>query len=228
MQQYSYTMALQKGVDNQLQFQFLNQDQKPVDTTDKTIIFRLLNGEGTEILLEKALEPVYSLNGIMVLRTTPSELINIPEQRALYSLEIPVGEFNFPVYMDQNSRARGEINIMDSILPRFVPSLVVPIPTNQVLPWANTDIGAPEVTYRTGIIASDDHTIATIQAKFAGYSGEVVIQGSTNPMDDWYDIATHVYEDLTGTVGYVIEGVHPYLRVEFRSGTGTVSDILAR
>ena len=70
------TLTLNKGVDNQLQFQFLNQEQKPVDlssiaTANQQISFRALNSDGTKILFRKALTPVLDVNGIFVLNTSP-------------------------------------------------------------------------------------------------------------------------------------------------------------
>ena len=55
MPQYAKPLTLHKGVDNQLQFQFLNQEQKPVDITGKSITCRIINYTGGEILLQKAL-----------------------------------------------------------------------------------------------------------------------------------------------------------------------------
>ena len=50
---YAKNLKLNKGVDNKLQFQFLNQEQKPVDITNLEITFRLISYDGTEILLRK-------------------------------------------------------------------------------------------------------------------------------------------------------------------------------
>ena len=55
MPQYAKPLTLHKGVDNQIQFQFLNQQQKPVDITDKSIVCRIINNTGGEVLLQKAL-----------------------------------------------------------------------------------------------------------------------------------------------------------------------------
>ena len=57
---YAKPLTLNKGVDNQLQFQFLNQEQKPVDlsaiaTANQSISFRAIDSDGTGILLKKAL-----------------------------------------------------------------------------------------------------------------------------------------------------------------------------
>ena len=109
---YAKPLTLNKGVDNQLQFQFLNQEQKPVDlssiaTANQSISFRAIDSDGTGILLKKALTPVLDVNGIFVLNTTAAEIENINAQKCYYSLEWPSGNLNLPVFVDSQAGARG-------------------------------------------------------------------------------------------------------------------------
>ena len=141
---YSKSLTLNKGVDNQLQFQFLNQEQKPVDlsaiaTANEQISFRALNSDGTEILFRKALDPVLDVNGIFVLNTSAADIETIDSQKCYYSLEYPSANLNLPVFVDSKAGARGDLNIVDSVLPSFVPSQLVTIPTDQTLPNANAN-----------------------------------------------------------------------------------------
>ena len=128
---YAKTLTLHKGVDNQIQFQFLNQEQKPVDITGKSITCRILNYQANEILVQKALTLQLPLTGIAALILNPADLENIDPQKCYYTLEIPVGDFDFPVFVDSNAGARGDTNIVNSILPSFVPSMPITIPTGQ-------------------------------------------------------------------------------------------------
>jgi hypothetical protein len=137
MPQYAKPLTLHRGVDNQIQFQFLNQEQKPVDITGKTITCRILNADGTVVLINKALTPQLPLTGICALELNAAEIEDVPAQKAYYSLEIPVGSFDYPVFVDQNAGARGDMNIVDSVLPSFVPSANITIPTGQ--PFPNLD-----------------------------------------------------------------------------------------
>ena len=89
MPQYAKPLTLHKGVDNQLQFQFLNQEQKPVDITGKSIVFRAISYNGSEVLLRKALTLQLPLTGIASLYLNAADIENIDAQRAHYSLEIP-------------------------------------------------------------------------------------------------------------------------------------------
>lgn len=225
MPQYSKTLTAHRGVDNRLQFQFLNQEQKPVSVVGKTITCRIINNDGTRILLTKALDADFSVTGIMSLYLTASEIENIPVQKAFYSLEIPSGSFDFPVFTDQNGTARGEINIIDSVLPSFVPSQEISIPSGQPFPSMN---GSEIITYFSSVIKTEENPILTIQAQYDEYNGSVTIEGSTEVDTNWYTIITESYDNITDTKGYTLFGFHPYIRIKFESDQGTVSNILVR
>lgn len=228
MPQYSKPLTLHKGTDNQIQFQFLNQEQKPVNITGKTITCRVLNYNGTEVLIRKALTLQLPVTGIAVLQLNAAEIEDIPAQKAFYSLEIPVGEFDFPVFVDQNSGARGDMNIVNSILPSFVPSEVVTIPTGQDFPNLHPNSSGSNFTYYSSVINTQDNPILTIQAQYNEYEGNIVIQGSTIVDNDWYDITAAEYSNISETKGYTINGFHPFIRLQFNSEQGEVANILAR
>ena len=216
MPQYAKPLTLHKGVDNRIQFQFLNQEQKPVDITGKSITCRILNYDGTEVLIRKALDLDFALTGIASLRLNSAEIEDFPAQKAYYSLEIPEGQFDFPVFVDQNAGARGDMNIVNSVLPSFVPSEIVTIPTGQPFPNISNSSGNTNLVYYTSVINTQDNPILTIQ-------GSSIVDG------DWYDIITDdELADVSETRGYTIRGFHPFVKVEFSSNSGAVTNILAR
>ena len=230
MPQYSKPLTLHKGVDNQIQFQFLNQEQKPVDITGKSITCRVISYDGKEILIQKALTLQLPVTGIASLYLNAADIENIVPQKAYYSLEIPVQEFDFPVFVDQNAGARGEINIVNSVLPSFVPSMEVTIPTGQPFPnLANANIGnANANTYVTSVFETNDNPVLTIQVNYHQFYGNTLVQGSTQVDSDWYPIQEHNYANTSDTFGYVIKGYHPYIRVSFTSNSGQVDKVLTR
>ena len=226
---YAKPLTLHKGVDNKIQFQFLNQEQKPVDITGKSITCRILNDNGTEVLIQKALDLDYALTGIASLNLNAADIEDINPQKAHYSLEIPVGTFDYPVFVDQNAGARGDMNIVNSVLPSFVPSANITIPTGQPFPNLSNSSGNSNYTYHTSVINTEDNPILTIQTHYEEYYGNVLIEGSTQVDVDWYPIQTD--DDLanvTETRGYTIRGFHPFVRVSFTSNAGAVTNILAR
>lgn len=227
---YSKPLTLHKGVDNQIQFQFLNQEQKPVDITDKEITCRIISYDGKSILLQKALDVVYGATGIAVFTVNAADIEDIDAQKAHYSLEIPVNSFGFPVFVDQNAGARGDMNIVNSVLPAFVPSQPISIPTGQPFPNLNPNANSNSTanTYYSSVINTEDNPILTLQAQYSDYYGNVVIEGSTVDDADWYTITTASYSNTSDTYGYTVKGFHPYIRMTFTSNVGVVTNILAR
>lgn len=230
---YAKPLTLHKGVDNMIQFQFLNQEQKPVDITGKEISCRIINYDGSTVLLRKALTPQYALNGIAALIVNAADIEDIDAQKAHYSLEIPVGDFDYPVFVDQNAGARGDMNIVNSVLPAFVPSSNITIPTGQPFPNVDSNNSIQNAlpnanTYYSSVINTEDNPILTIQTSFHQYNGDVGIEGSTIVDGDWYPITTAVYANNSNTQGYTVHGYHPYIRMVFTSNTGAVTNILAR
>lgn len=228
---YSKTLTIHKGVDNCIQFQFLNQDEKPIDLTGKEITCRIINPEGNALLLRKALTLKLPLTGIAELQLNAAEIEDFPAQKAYYSLEIPVGTFDYPVYVDQNAGARGDMNIVNSVLPSFVPSSNVTIPTGQ--PFPNLSLNYPDPTpspyiYYSSVINTQDNPILTIQTSFVDFNGDVAILGSTLVDGEWYIIDSDTYANVTDTYGYTIKGYHPYVKMQFTSNAGAVTNILAR
>jgi len=219
---YAKNLTFHKGVDNVIQFQFLNQEQKPVDVTGKDITVRIISDDGTRILIKTSLYPVLPLTGIMELRIIASELESISAQKARYSLEIPVGQFSVPVFVGGDAGAKGVIDILDGILPKHTPAMEVGI-ASHAQPNNNT------VVYHSDVINTGYSPVLSIQAYYTGFSGTVKVQGSTVPNSDWYDIGSvSTYLETTESDVYTINGYHPYVRLEFTSTLGNVNKILAR
>ena len=226
---YAKPLTLNKGVDNKIQFQFLNQEQKPVDITGKSITCRILNYNGTQVLLRKALNLDFALTGIASLNLNAADIEDIDAQNAYYSLEIPVGEFDYPVFVDANAGARGDMNIVNSVLPSFVPSQIVTIPTGQPFPNISNSSGNTNRVYDTSIINTQSNPVLTIQTRYDEYYGNVAILGSSIVDGDFYVIqADDDLANVTETRGYTIHGYHPFVKVEFTSNSGAVTNILAR
>ncbi len=231
---YAKILKLHRGVDNQIQFQFLNQAQKAVDLTGRSITFRLMNAEGNRIFWSKPLDTVYALNGIMQLNVPHSLLADIVPQRANYSLEITGSpDLELPVFVDPASGARGEIDILDSVLPSFVPSRIITIPTGQLFPNNNSNccntVSNTSYTYYSSVLSTKGNPINTVQCEFHTYTGNVTVQASTIPDGEWYTInPVNSYANLSQTEGYVLQGYHPFIRLKFESTQGEVANLLLR
>jgi hypothetical protein len=219
MPQYAKPLTLHRGVSNKIEIQILNEEQKPVDITNNEVIFRAIDSTGSRLLFEKRLTKTLSLKGFVVLTTDVNEIMAIDAQKGYYSLEMN----DNPLYTDQNSTGRGELNIVDSILPDFVPSRLITIPTH----------GPEAANYASSPFPSNGPN-QTFSIAYEAFRGNVIIQGSTdNVSPHYYEIANYSYGDdttlINNTFGYVAEGVHPYLRIEFSNvANGNIGNIWAR
>lgn len=221
---YTKNLKLHRGVDNNIQFQLLNQDEKPIDITGKTISFRLLSSKST-ILLRKALTPTLSLNGIAVLEIDRDLLASIPAQLCNYSLTIENNNLDNPIFIGKDGDVKGTIEVVDGILPKFVPSTKVMLDSRPFLtPSMNLDFYSSAITL--------DKNSHTIQIEFDNFSGMVYLQGSTSlDAADWYAVPGGPlieYNNLTNTYHYNIRGFHPYFRIKFSRWGGDISNIYMR
>lgn len=221
---YSRNLKIHKGVDNKLQFQFLNQDQKPVNITGKTVTCRLMSYDGSKVLLQKSLTPLLPITGIATLEVTMNETLGMDNALCYYSLSIPDSTFEYPVFVDDNSGGRGIIEVTNSILPKFVISAQL-----GTLPHVAHTVEMP-VTYYSERYTGKDASKYTVQVVFSEYTGTVKIQGSVSgTVDEWYDITESVvYTRYNGTEYYNLDGCHVFLRVEFTSSGGTIGKLLFR
>ena len=221
---YSKNLKIHKGVDNKLQFQFLNQDQKPVNVTGKTLTCRLMSYDGSKVLLQKALTPLLPLTGIATLEVTMNETLEMDSALCYYSLSIPDSTFDYPVFVDDNSGGRGIIEVLDSTLPKYIKSTSLGL-----MPHSEPTMAAP-VTYYSETLVSKDADNYTVQIGYTGYIGTIKIQGSaTGSLGEWYDITEPFeYDNYSGTEYYNINGCHVFLRVQFASSGGTIGKILFR
>jgi hypothetical protein len=221
---YAKTLKLHKGVDNKLQFQIINQDQKPIDITGKELSFRIISDDGTKLLFSKMLNTVVALNGIVQLETIATDLVDITTQYCHYSIEMSDGTFDLPVFTDHNSGARGKLQIVDSVMPNFTPSNLINIPNHQ-LPTRT----GPAVTYYSSIFSAREGFNVTAQMYFDNFSGTVQVQGSTVIDVDWYDIGDiTTYTGQSDCDSFNISGFHPYMRFKFVSTGGEATQIYTR
>ena len=60
---YAKNLKINRGVDNVILFEFINQDQKPVNISGSTITFHLISQDGATALLSKDLVALNSTFG---------------------------------------------------------------------------------------------------------------------------------------------------------------------
>lgn len=206
---YSKELTISKGVDNIIEFAFINQDQKKVDITGRDVTFRILSGDGTQQLLQKTLTPVYSATGITSVLLSAADIQDIGEQRCSYTLEIPVGIYNRPVFVDELGGTRGVLNIVDGVKPAFAASTAVTIPAHSWLIGAGAN-----VTYYSSVIDTQERDSFTLQINYSNFTGYTTLQGSTTANFDatGYTITSQeTYNGYDATINNITTGGNTWI-----------------
>ena len=241
---YAKKLTINKGVDNVILFEFINQDQKPVNITGSTFVFRAINQDGTRILLE---EPMVALNaptGRAKVTLTTEQLLAVQAQPASYSIaRTQTGGLTEAVFVDAQAGARAPVDIVNSVLPEFVPSSELTIPTleisNQVSydgagynnwPGGNpywsgnpsgTNSGFYNSWFNTEFFSSyiePRGPVTTIQMTLIGYTGTIKVQAAENYQSIWYNVSeSTTYFNEYRTIHLTVLGWHPLLRVGFNN-----------
>jgi hypothetical protein len=233
---YAKSLTVNKGVDNVLLFEFINQEEKPVNITGSNFVFRLMNQTGTELFVEKSMTVLSATLGRVKVVLETNETINITAQPGSYSIQRTAGDYVQAAYVNANSEARANCNIVDSVLPAFVPSSELTIPTiygkgQQAQPgptnWPDWAQQPPPVTttqlteFFSSFIPTNEQGLTTIKMDLDAFTGTIKVQAAENYESGWVDVTESVtYLSHTGTIYFNVFGYHPLLRVAFNNSKG--------
>jgi hypothetical protein len=246
---YAKVLTINKGVDNVLLFEFINQQEKPVNITGSSFMFRVVNTEGDRLLLEKPMVILNGPTGRAKVQFTGSELLEILAQPANYSIQRtqPGGGYSDAVFVDAQAGARAPINIVDSVLPQYVPSAPLTIPTIKLSAQTSLD-GTAWGSYSPGSYWSGNpnggnywnsfantefyssfiepvNAITTVQMTLVGYTGTIKAQAAENYQSLFYNVSESItYYNYTGTIYHNIVGWYPIVRMCFNNSIFAVPD----
>jgi len=212
-QVYTKNLIAHKGTDNQILFEFVNQDQKRVDITGYEFTCRLISSDGTELLLEKPLEIVSAIAGQAKLVLTETELDPIMQSKIGFSIEYQSGALNEPVFVDDHAGGRGIIDVVDSIMPSFIESEILSIPDQSNI---------------SSILATDDKSLYTFQIDMDQFEGDITVEGASDVDGLWYEIQT---ENITLPIDlyyFNVYGYHPYIRLNINKISGEIKKVQYR
>ena len=247
---YAKKLTVNKGVDNVILFEFINQDEKPVNITGSALMFRMVSQNGDELLIEKPMTVINAVYGRAKVTLNSSELNTVLAQPAGYSIARTSGNLTEAVYTDAQSGARAPVDIVDSVYPEFVPSAALTIPTNDITAQASyggssstvypdwaLNAGQPINNYSpyqpTEFYSSFIEpvgSVTTIQMDLVGYTGTIKAQGAENYQGIWYNVTESTqYLNATETIYMNVIGWHPLLRLCFNNSiytTGTNGQVM--
>jgi hypothetical protein len=237
---YAKQLTINKGVDNVLLFEFINQQEKPVNITGSTFLFRAISTDGDRILVEKPMVTLNAATGRAKVTLTSADLLEVLAQPANYSIQRVSGNLTEAVFTNAQAGARAPATIVDSILPQHVPSAPLTIPTVKLSAQTSLDgtawgsyspgtywMGNPNGGNYWNSFANTEfyssfieptNAVTTIQMTLVGYTGTIKAQAAENYQSIFYNVTeSTTYYNETRTIYMNIVGWHPILRLAFNN-----------
>ena len=233
MPMYDGTHKLHKGIDNTLRFKLKDTDRKPIDLTNKTIIWKMYDRESRENVLFKYLTVTNATKGMASLVIPTTDTIMLSQgfyQFAMYTVEIGVEQI---IYTDTYDNAKGSIELIDDVYPEFEPSQE----SNSFFDDGNYFIST---AFKGSGSTQKSKSIHTLALYFDGFSGTVEIQGDLSEQpssthDDWFLISPKLFSNPsitinneTGVQAYVLESNVNWIRIRYTATAGTIKKVLLR
>ena len=206
---YAKNLKINRGVDNIILFEFINQDQKPVNISGSTITFRLISQDSKALLIAKDLVTLNATFGRAKVTLTSEELDTVNAQPANWSLERASGDLHEAVFVDDYASSSGTADVVDGVYPDFVPSHSMTVPDYTVQGIDNPN------RVHTSIAHTSGKTLTTFQMDFDNFTGNVKPQGADTQLGPWYDIGNQTVYTNQSTRSFInVAGHHNYLRLE--------------
>jgi hypothetical protein len=242
---YAKRLTINKGVDNVLLFEFINQQEKPVNITGSTFVFRVINTESDELLIQEPMVTLNAATGRAKVTLTAEQLLEVLAQPASYSITRTSGNLTEAVFTNAQAGARAPLDIVDSALPQHVPSSPLTIPTTKLSAqfsvegsgyenwpaspyWAGNPNGGSffnsylNPQYFSSFI-EPRNSVTTVQMDLVGYTGTIKFQAAENYQSIFYNVTESVtYLNKTGTIYWNVIGWYPIIRACFDSSLFSV------
>ena len=203
---YNRNLKLFRSVDNRIDIQVRNSDQKVSNITGSTLVFNLVTRDTQDLVLQKDFTAMDLATGKVTIILTENEMLDIDAGFYSYSIVKEVRETidstdykvtsRIPMYMDSQYDAVGTIEVLDDVIGTAEPSLVVNN-FNYTNPFTVGDENPSffiSSIIDTKPLISAGNSLHTFQFYSSNYRGSVTIQGS---LDDqgatpsrWTDITT--------------------------------------
>ncbi len=205
---YNRNLKIYRGVDNRIDIQVRNADQKASNITGSTLVFNLISKETKNLVLSKDFSAMDLATGKVTVILTDTELLDLDNGFYHYSIikevrsDIDSTDYKvtskLPLYVDSQYDTIGTLEISGDVYGNVNSSLVVdtfrytnPFATGSVeKPWFESAIIDASPKIKTG------DPLHTFQFYSTNYTGTVTIQGSlddqggTPRQNSWVSIAT--------------------------------------
>lgn len=200
---YNRNVKIYRGIDNRVDLQVRNADERATDATGASFVFNLIEPEGQNIILKKDCQVVDASRGRFYVILTEDELVDIEAGSYKYSVFNEVRTTNFdgtytvtsrnPTYADSQYGITSTLEVLGNPLGDIKETVVVTefakvmdMSTYTINHQVSSIIDARPTT-------SVPQSVHTFQIMSTGYAGKIRIQGSLSSSSDpaealWVDI----------------------------------------
>jgi hypothetical protein len=239
---YNRNLKLYRSVDNRIDLQVRNSDQKAADVTGSVLVFNIITREGKDLILSKDCVSISPSNGRFYVNFSKDELNNIESGFYSYSIinevrsTIDTDEYQVTsktvMYQDSQYGAISTLEISGDVLGETEPSIEL----NKFEYINPATTGYPDPKYYTSSIIDTigvtqvPQSLHTFQIYSTNYTGTVKIQGSLSEGGTphvWTDIETLSLTNASQTYQSVT-GKYNFFRIRHFPTTGTVDKVLYR
>lgn len=226
---YNRNLKVYRDVDNKLDFQVRNSDQKQFNLTGSYLVFNLINRDTNSLVLQKDCVTIDASIGRYQLTITQTELFDVErgfydytlvkETRTYIDADNYTVNSKLPLYVDSQYGTSGTIEVVSDIEGQILPSLEIN-KFNKISPAAVGDV-EPEF-FESSLISVDPYLRTgssnyTFQFFPNNYTGEITIQGSLDESatpETWSDISIKEIVESSDSFYINILGKYNYFRVK--------------
>jgi hypothetical protein len=216
---YNRNLKIYRSVDNRIDVQVRNSDQKASNITGSTLVFNLITRETKDLVFQKDFSSMDLVTGKVTVILTEHEMLDIDSGFYDYSIVKEVRETvdstdykvtsRIAMYMDSQYDTVGTIEVLGDVLGEVTPSVSID-KFEYVNPF--TTGGDDSKFFISSIVDAKPTfnsagTLHTFQFYSSNYRGTVTIQGSLDEQGatprKWVDISTvdlteQRYKNITG------------------------------
>lgn len=227
---YQKNIEVYKGIDNTLEFQILNADQKPQQLSDKLVKFVAFD-ENKNLVIDHTGSILNANKGLVSVIVTENDLLNLQQQYLSYNVYLVdnITDNKIITYADEQLNATGTIRVSNSAFPGPREAHVVNSFTETEL---DSDIFLSEAITAEPAVNGNE-ALHTAVYYLDGYVGSITIQATlenhVTQDTSWADVVTTEFDGTeTEPVPVNFNGVYSYMRFKTDASSSTITKILVR
>jgi hypothetical protein len=228
--------TISKGLKNKVKFKFLNGDQRAIDVSEKTFVFKMFDPATNNQVLEKSLTVIddgetLNLRGQSELSLSSEDTLNLSIGNYTYSILLVEGSEYSPTFIDGASSVAGNIYLTDGVSPKFLPSQEVTfLKETGYLGATDKWTAGPVAANKDG---KGNNFLHSFQLYFTNFTGNLKILATidnTATTVNWSEVQDISYTNQNGTLGLNLQNLQNinYFKFEFYPTTGKIDKILFR